>query len=334
MSASSEPLVQRVFRALQDEQFHSGAALAEKLGVSRGGVWKAVQVLEEGGARIDAVSNRGYRLRGASGALDVERILNATPAHARKQVCSLDVVWSIESTNAALMAVQGAPPGNAIVMLAENQTAGRGRRGRTWFAPLGGAICISLGWVFREMPRDFGALSLAIGVGVMRALEKLGVPGVGLKWPNDLLVQGRKLGGILIEMRTEANGAFYVVIGLGLNVRLDDEVRARVTESGTDPIDLASLSAHVAVDRNAIVAALLEEWIVVLQEFEASGLAPFNNEWRSADVLRNKEVTLSLADRATRGIARGIDSSGALLVETPTGLEKFVAGEVTVRAAT
>lgn len=330
----AEPLVQRVFRALQDGQFHSGTALAESLGVSRGGVWKAVQSLEEAGTRIDAVSNRGYRLRNASGALDEDRILGAMSALARKRVRSLHVEWTLESTNATLMSTQGTPAGDAIVLLAENQTAGRGRRGRSWIAPLGGAICLSLGWVFREMPRDFGALSLAIGVGVMRALEKLGIADAGLKWPNDLLVQGRKLGGILIEMRTEANGAFYVVIGLGINVRLDDAAKSRVNETGTDPIDLASISADVASDRNVVVAALIAEWVAVLQEFESSGLAPFNAEWRRADVLRNRDITVSVADRSTRGVARGIDSSGALLVETPQGLDKFVAGEVTVRPAT
>src|SRR6185436_7737129 len=112
------------------------------------------------------------------------------------------------------------PPGSVDVQLAEFQTAGRGRRGRSWFAPPGGSVCLSLSWSFPEMPRDAGALGLAIGVCVLRALESLGVPNAQLKWPNDVLVADRKLGGILIELRAESAGPAHAVVGIGLNVAI------------------------------------------------------------------------------------------------------------------
>lgn len=326
-----EPLAQGVFRQLQDGQFHSGAALARALGVSRGGVWKAVHMLVDAGATIDAVSNRGYRLRQPTGALDAAVIRSHLASAASKSLAGLEATWTIDSTNAALLARSDLRAGTCVALLAENQTAGRGRRGRSWLAPVGGSLCLSLGYGFAELPREIGALSLAVGVCSLRALRRCGITTAQLKWPNDLVAAGSKLGGILIEMRAESAGPIYVVIGIGLNVSLNAASRSQVTATGTNPTDLTALGL-IDTDRNIVAAALLDELIAGLREFARSGLESFGAEWRGADALHGRDVAVMLADRQTRGVARGIDAAGALIVETPRGLTKFIAGEVTVRA--
>ena len=199
-------LVASVFAHLSDGQFHSGEDLASALGVSRSAVWKAVKSLRELGATLHAVRNRGYRLAKSSEPLDASLIGERLSAPVRGRLRSLDVVWSVDSTNTTLFSRPFPPNGSTEVMLAEYQTAGRGRRGRAWLAPPGGAICLSLSWTFRDVPEDLGALGLVIGVCELRALRELGILDAKLKWPNDVLVEGRKLGGILIELRAESGG--------------------------------------------------------------------------------------------------------------------------------
>src|SRR5687768_16986841 len=152
--------------------------------------------------------------------LDTARILAGLSQSLREKVKTLEAVQSIDSTNAALAARSAPALGCSEVLLAEFQTAGRGRRGRSWLAPPGGAVCLSLSWTFPQVPRDAGALSLAMGVCVLRALKAQGVTGAQLKWPNDILIAARKLGGILIELRAEAAGPACAVVGIGLNVEM------------------------------------------------------------------------------------------------------------------
>src|SRR6185437_11595237 len=146
----------------------------------------------------------------------------------RRRVKSLDVVWSVDSTNTVLLSRPGVPNGFSEVMLAEYQTAGRGRRGKPWVAPPGGSICLSFSWNFRGVPEDLGSLGLVIGVCELRALRTLGVAHAKLKWPNDLLVEDQKLGGILIELRAESDGPAYVVVGIGVNVALGAPLLAQI----------------------------------------------------------------------------------------------------------
>lgn len=323
-------LGEQIFRRLSDGQFVSGQALAAEFGVTRSAVWKAVHGLEGAGARIEAVSNKGYRLCGGVGALEAARIRIRLPEDVRARVASCEVAWTLPSTNAVLLAASEPAPGQATVLLAEHQTAGRGRRGREWVAPLGGAVCLSIGWTFAELPRDLAALSLVVGVCALRALAGHGVRELALKWPNDLLAGGRKLGGILIEMRAESAGPIVVVIGIGVNVALGAPARARVATSGNEAVDVVEFGG--SADRNALAALLISEIVAALPKFAAEGFAPFATEWREADALRGRHVTVLLGAQPQVGIARGIDTGGALLVETPIGLRRFVAGEVSVRA--
>jgi BirA family biotin operon repressor/biotin-[acetyl-CoA-carboxylase] ligase len=327
-------LIARVFAELSDGQFHSGEDLAQVLGVSRSAVWKAVKSLRDLGATLHAVRNRGYRLAKSSEPLAAERILEKLSETVRKQVRSLEVAWTVGSTNTELLSRANPPNGSSEVMLAEYQTAGRGRRGRAWLAPPGGAICLSLSWTFRDVPADLGALGLVIGVCELRALHALGITGAKLKWPNDVLVDERKLGGILIELRAESAGPACVVIGIGLNVALGAPLLAQIAETGIAATDLVT-AGLVEPSRNSVAGALVDSCIRGLQEFERGGLRPFVENWRDADALQGKMVDVRGAvGEVTRGLARGVDLHGALLVETADeGLKKFVSGDVSVRVS-
>jgi len=331
MSNPEEPLVARLFAQLADGQFHSGEALAEELAVSRSAIWKAARALRALGATVHAVRNRGYRLAGPAEPLSAERIRRDLSDLARVRVRRLETAWMVGSTNTLLMERANPPVGSSEVLLAEYQTAGRGRRGRSWLAPPGGAICLSLSWVFREVPRDLGALGLVTGVCALRTLMGLGVPEARLKWPNDLLVNQRKLGGILIELRAESAGPACVVIGIGLNVALGTAVADKIGATGLVPIDLAAAGLEDP-SRNALAAGLISSFVQGLLEFERDGLKPFVKEWTQADALRGRAVTVHAPGGLAKGVARGIDLDGALLVETTKGLLRFVSGDVSVRA--
>ena len=328
------PLIARVFAELSDGQFHSGEDLAQALGVSRSAVWKAVKSLRDLGATLHAVRNRGYRLAKSSEPLAAERILEKLSEAVRKRVRSLEVAWTVGSTNTELLSRANPPNGTSEVMLAEYQTAGRGRRGRAWLAPPGGAICLSLSWTFRDVPADLGALGLVIGVCELRALHELGVTGAKLKWPNDLLVDERKLGGILIELRAESDGPACVVIGIGLNVALGAPLLAKIAETGIAATDLVT-AGLAEPSRNTVAGALVDSCVRGLLEFERDGLRPFVENWRDSDALQGKMVDVRGAvGEVTRGLARGVDLHGALLVETAEeGLKKFVSGDVSVRVS-
>ncbi len=332
MKAPAVPLVARVFTALSSGEFTSGEALAERLGVSRSAVWKATGVLKGLGATLHAVRNRGYRLVAGGEPLEAARIRARLAPEAARRVRRLDVAWSVDSTNTVLLARPNPPADCAEVLLAEFQTQGRGRRGRTWIAPPGGAICLSLSWTFQQAPEDIGALGLAVGVCVLRALKEFDLKRVALKWPNDILVDARKLGGILIDLRAESAGPACVVIGLGLNVALGSSLLRKIATTGLPATDLVTAGMERPC-RNSLAAAVIAAILRALPEFERQGLRPFVDEWRSADVLHGRPVDVHAADGVARGLARGVDVHGALLIETAQGVRRFISGDVTVRPA-
>jgi BirA family transcriptional regulator, biotin operon repressor / biotin---[acetyl-CoA-carboxylase] ligase len=332
LATGEAPLVARVFAELTDGMFHSGEGLAQALGVSRSAVWKAARQLRAQGAVLHAVRNRGYRLAGAGEPLNALRIRERLPREVRERVQRLEAVWSIGSTNTALSQRAGPAAGSSEVLLAEYQTAGRGRRGRTWLAPPGGGICLSLSWTFREVPSDLGALGLVVGVCVLRALKELGACGALLKWPNDLLVGDKKIGGILIDLRAESAGPASVVIGIGLNAALGSQLLTRIAATGTPATDLTSAGLPQGVSRNQVTASVVAACVRGLVGFEREGLKAYLEDWRQADALRGRQVNVVAADGTARGVARGVDLRGALLVETRDGVRRFVSGDVSVRA--
>jgi len=185
-------------------------------------------------------------------------------------------------------------------------------------------------WQYQDMPADLSALSLVTGLAVADALQSLGVQGVQLKWPNDLVTGRGKLGGILIEMRAEAGGPVHVVIGIGINVLLDEAARQTIAGTGNVADDLHAQQSPVPA-RNAVAAAILARLVLALEAFPRQGLTPLLPDWQRRDALQDREVRIENAGEITRGVARGVDAHGALLVETPGGVQRFVSGEVSVR---
>ena len=316
---------------LTDPRFVSGASLAEQFDVTRSAVWKAVGTLRDMGTPVEAVTNQGYRLTLPASPLQALAVCSELDPKVAVRLRNGGCVGSVTSTNAMLLGRDPPPPGQFDFLTAEHQSAGRGRRGRNWFAPPGGAICLSWSWSFESMARQMGALSLVVGIAALRALRDRQIPGVGLKWPNDLVTQQGKLGGILIEMRSESAGPVHVVVGMGINMALGQQLRDRVIAAGHVANDLCSLTRSPPT-RNELVATVLNHGICAMQEFAAQGFAPFLPEYLAADTLRDQQVSLSGGPAGlTRGIARGVDEDGALRVEHNGVIHRIMSGEVSVR---
>lgn len=329
--AADGTLAQRVFVQLADGKLHAGSDLAALLGVSRTAIWKAVSGLRALGVAIQSVPRKGYRTGRAFTPLSESQISGALPPAVRNRLRSGEVLWSTASTNALLLAQPGPATGSFDYRIAEYQTAGRGRRGRRWLAPPGGALCLSVGWSYAALPPDVGALSLAVGVGIWRVMQRFGLLAPRLKWPNDVLLGARKLCGVLLELRAEMAGPALVVVGIGLNCQLDEASRGQVSGSGTEPADLYDAGAR-QVDRNAWAAALIAETVATLQTFAEGGFREFAADWHAADALAGAAVVVHGAQGDAHGVADGIDSDGALRVRTAAGLQRFTSGDVSVRS--
>ena len=314
---------------LADGRFHSGEALARTSGVSRTAIWKRLQQLRTNlGLSISAVRGRGYRLDSPIELLDEQAIRRALPSGTRNVLAGFEVCFEIDSTNAYLLRSSRDAIAGARACFAEHQSAGRGRRGRRWISPFGSNLYLSLLWVFERGSADLSGLSLAVAVSVVRALQKFGVDDVHLKWPNDILWQGRKLSGVLLEMRGELDGPCTVVTGVGLNIRMARPAASEIDQPWTD---LYTILGAVP-SRNQLAASVLSELVTAMREYQHGGLESFLDEWRARDRLAGEPVVLVLPDRRIRGTARGIDDSGALLLDEHGELRAHRAGEVSLRA--
>jgi len=319
----------RIIRRLADGEFHSGADLAQALGISRAAVWKAVHKAGERlGLEIRSVRGRGYRLAVPLDLLDSERILATLPHQARHRIKRLEVYADIDSTNSHLMREgQGGAPSGTLC-LAEHQQAGRGRHGKTWISPFGTNIYFSLLWRYPFGPGVLGGLSLAAGTAVAGVLEAEGMPGIGLKWPNDVLWNRRKLAGLLLEIAGESQGPSLVVLGLGLNIQLPAAQAASIDQPWAD---LDSVSGLDTISRNQLAARLAECLTDTMVCYGSDGLGPFLPEWDRFDRYRGEAVEIRLADQSFSGIYAGVTPEGALRLDTDGGIRTFQAGEVSLR---
>jgi BirA family biotin operon repressor/biotin-[acetyl-CoA-carboxylase] ligase len=219
----------------------------------------------------------------------------------------------------------GAPSGSALAV--ELQTAGRGRMGRTWHSGLGTVLTFSLLWRFECGLNALSGLSLAVGLAQMRALKKLGAQGVQLKWPNDILTPRGKLGGVLIEAQGDVLGPSAVVIGIGMNCTMPDNLQRQIDQ----PASALDEVCAILPGRNQLLAVLLQELAGVLQRFAQEGFSPMREEWEQCHIHQNKPIELQMPDGSTvRGIARGVSDSGELCLETTQGMRRLNSGEVGV----
>jgi len=315
--------VDELLRLLADGVFHSPASLAATLGCSEADLARAAQTLADDGVEVTQDPALGYGIPGGYALLDADVIRAAIAADVRNLLGDLVVHSRIDSTNAELLRRGGElTPGS--VCLAERQTAGRGQRGRAWASPRGGSIYLSVGWRFRGGAAALAGLSLAVGVALRDALDDLGVDGLTLKWPNDLLRGEGKLAGILVELAGEGDGTCAAVIGVGLNVRMPAVVGTGLRRTWADLSDLP-------LERNRIVASFLDRLLPLLRDYEDSGFAPWRERWARHHAWAGRQVVALRGADALRGVAVDVDADGALRLETAQGLERVVAGDVSLR---
>ena len=315
----------KLIRCLADGGFHSGTALGKALGVSRAAVWQHLQGLERLGLTFDAISGRGYRLTQPLELLDHDLIWQALPIEQRAQLDMLMVLPVVNSTNTYLRQVPANTP-HATLCLAECQTGGRGRMGRSWISPYGRNIYLSIAWHYPQGGGALAGFSLAVAVAVVRCLQELAIADVGIKWPNDILSGGRKLAGILIETSGEMHGMTRVIVGVGLNVQMPDSAAMQIDQAW---VDLHQLGVHAS--RNRIAALLIQHLLIAIQQFTEHGFVFFQPEWQLLDVSRGRPVSIRQGEQVFDGIARGIDKHGLLLVEHSVGVRSYASGEVSLR---
>ncbi|WP_045757152.1 bifunctional biotin--[acetyl-CoA-carboxylase] synthetase/biotin operon repressor [Xanthomonas albilineans] len=304
----------------------SGDALARSCGLTRAAVWKRIQALRAAGVEIDGRAGEGYGLARPLELLDVQAIRAGLVPAAHEELASLEVAWTLVSSNTTLLA-RPIPAHGCEVLLAERQTGGRGRRGRVWASPLAAHLYLSVARGFQGGLGRLGGLSLAAGVAVAEALHAAGFAKVGLKWPNDLLADGCKLGGLLVEGGGEFAGPARAVIGLGLNVRMPAASAAAIDQPWTDLTTLAAAT----VSRNAIAAVVVSHLLPALALFDAQGLAPFLPRYAALDLLAGRAVRIDDGGVAREGVALGLAEDGALRVAFADGERPLHAGDVSVR---
>ena len=260
--------------------------------------------------------------------LDADRLRAALPGQAAGGPVAVEVAWSLDSTNSELW--RRPAPAGCQVLLAERQTAGRGRLGRAWVSPLSAQVCLSLRRRFDGGLARLEGLSLVAGVAVAEALHALGFDQAGLKWPNDVVADGAKLAGLLVECRGERTGAVQVVLGVGINVRLPSGEAASIDQAWTDLARLAAPGQPPS--RNEVAIAVLERLLQALDVFDRDGLAPFLARYRALDRLLGRQIRIVAGRQAIAGRALGIAIDGGLRVATCDGEQVFHGGEVSVRA--
>lgn len=316
-----------LLQRLSDGHFHSGESLANECGVSRTSVWKEIQKIQQYySIKIQSVKGRGYRLSRKLELLEAEKIMLSLSSRVVRGLVKIDILPVVDSSNRYLMAAasQEAPGGQVI--LAEQQTAGRGRLGRSWISPFGCNIYCSLLWRFNLATAALSGLGIMAAVALARALSVY-ADGFEIKWPNDILWRGKKLAGILLEMQGEANGPAAVVIGVGVNVRMPEEVEHQIGQPWTDIYRVSGKT----ISRNDLAAGIIEQLILAVQSFEKQGPGEFVSCWSEWDMLKNQPVDIMLANRTISGIARGIDGMGALRVETDGVVKTYMAGEASLQ---
>jgi BirA family transcriptional regulator, biotin operon repressor / biotin---[acetyl-CoA-carboxylase] ligase len=317
--------LKQILALLADGQFHSGEELGLLLGVSRAAVWKHLQKLEGLGIHLQSIKGRGYCIDGGLDLLDLEKI----NAHRDSPVpLSLNLFPLLDSTNSYLMRHES--PARQVC-LAESQSAGRGRRGRQWISPFAQNIYCSCGWGFEGGVATLEGLSLAVGVVIVRALQRHGVSGVELKWPNDVLYQKQKLAGILIEMRGDPAGYCEVIIGIGINVAMGSDQAQAICQPWIDLRTLLARQGLPRITRNLLVATLLDELVLVLSDYERTGFARYCAEWGSLNAHAGQMVELRNGNFVHQGLCLGVNEVGALVLKTQQGREIFHGGEVSLR---
>ncbi|WJM85455.1 bifunctional biotin--[acetyl-CoA-carboxylase] ligase/biotin operon repressor BirA [Dickeya chrysanthemi] len=309
----------KLISILSSGEFYSGEYLGELMGMSRAAINKHVQTIKEWGLDVYTVTGKGYALSSPIQLLDADKIRSEIPDG------NIAVLPVIDSTNQYLLdRLDSISSGDACI--AEYQQAGRGRRGRQWFSPFGSNLYLSLYWRLEQGPAAAVGVSLVIGIIMAEVLHQLGAEGVRVKWPNDLYLNDKKLAGILVELNGRTGDAAHLVIGAGINLRMNS--------SGSNVINQEWINlqdAGIDIDRNMLAVKLITELRTALTVYEQQGLTPFISRWSTLDNFYNREVKLIVGNREIIGVDKGIDRQGALLLEKDGEVQPYIGGEISLR---
>lgn len=309
---------------LADGEWHSGSDLAARLGVTRATVSVRIGKLAELGLSVYSVVGRGYRLAQPGDFLAAESIRGALAADARSRIDDIQVFETIDSTNNVLDRIDD---GSTRIALAESQTAGRGRTERRWITQFGCNLHLSLIHRLREPQAPLTALTPIIGVELARVLADPDLTGIGLKWPNDLMLDGAKVGGILVDYRGEAGGDTRLIVGVGINVTMASEMAADIDQPWT------TLAHHAASPpaRNELAARATGAVMSALDRFATGDNDHLADEWQAYDTLADQAVTTIGSNAPPSGVARGVNADGSLRIESEGRVSRVYSGDVRVR---
>ena len=303
---------QELIKILADGKYHSGTDLGNLFGVSRAAIAKTIQKLEKNHhLNVFAVKGKGYRLETTLELLDEAKIRQNLSTKTIEELRHFEIYFDIDSTNRYLnnKSVDGASSG--YLVLAEQQTKGKGRQGRRWISPTATNLTLSLLWRFQQGAAQLGCLSLFIAVAIVRVLKKIGIDDAGVKWPNDIYWNNKKLAGVLLEMRGELSGPSAVVIGIGLNISMPATIEE--TKNIEQPwVDLETIVGK-KIERNKFTALIINALFDVIRE-AAEQQSNLLDEWQQMDILKNKNIEVHFADKIIHGIGQGINRDGALIV--------------------
>lgn len=317
-----------ILRMLSDGAFHSGTDLGNKLGITRAAVCKNIHRLTQAGLDVHRVTGRGYKLDAPLTLLGRSRILKHLGAAAADFRDRLHVLDEVDSTNRYL--AEYTTPSkviNGATCLAEAQLSGRGRRGRAWVATPYRNLMLSMAWRFPSGPNIISGLSLAAGVAVLQALEEYGVTDARLKWPNDVLWDGRKLAGLLADVQGEAAGPTRVILGVGVNGYISRNDARQIDQPWAD---LQNIIGET-VDRNRLAALVIRHLQRMFQAFAEKGFAPFREEWQSRHCYHGRRVRLIQGERQILGTVEGVDENGGLIIRHAKGRQVYHSGEISMR---
>ena len=319
-----------LIRLLSDGEFHSGEQLGERLGVSRTAVWKQLKKLEALGIPLEAVKGQGYRIAGPLELLDGGVIVAGLSRQGRQHLTHLFIEETLPSSNQFIRQRFDQGAGHGEVCLVEQQSEGRGRRGRSWSTPWGRALMLSLGWRFDSGVVALEGLSLAVAVVLAQVLERHGVA-PKLKWPNDVLLDGAegglaKLAGILVEISGDAAGPCEVVIGMGINVSLPPAFRETIEQPVAAVHDQAP-----GLSRNQLAFELLDELLPLLAGYESQGFAAWRDEWNARHAFTGCDIDVLRSGLSLVATAEGVDDSGNLCIHREGRRERLAGGEISVR---
>lgn len=321
MSTSSAADLELI-RLMADGGFHSGQEMGVVLGMSRAAVWKRLQKLSGLGLDIESVKGKGYRLPGGIDLLSANDIRAGLDHRV-----DIDVIASTTSTSDDLLGQVDGASRTPRVLLAEYQSGARGRRGKSWLSPFGKSISMSVAWTFPWGASRLEGLSLAVGVAVCRTLASLGVKGVGLKWPNDVLVDGRKLAGILIEVAGDMDVSCKAIVGIGINYTLPQAAFEQIDQ----PCTGLGMHGLPCPPRNLLARTLIDHVLDSLQLFSSRGFAAFREQWCEFDCCAQQPVELRIGERRIKGVASGVTDQGAIIILRDGVRETYVGGEISLR---